>query len=207
MKDKKYKYKNITISGLPGSGNTTLLNNLREVLKFDGWKGFSGGEFMRAYAIEKGLLSPDSKMHHDPTIYGENFDREVDFGIREKLKTEQHWIIESKLSGFMAQGIDGVLKVLIYCSDESVRIDRIVNRDQVTPAQAKANFEERLQIYKTKWADMYKDQWDKWVVKRGILTKDDPVDFWNPKLYDLAIDSFSNNQQQCVNIVLDALRN
>ena len=31
----KYNYKNITISGLPGSGSTTLLDMLREELKLD----------------------------------------------------------------------------------------------------------------------------------------------------------------------------
>jgi len=56
MSTNSYLYQNITISGLPGNGSTTLLNTLREALKEEGWKGFSGGEFMRNYALEKGLF-------------------------------------------------------------------------------------------------------------------------------------------------------
>jgi cytidylate kinase len=51
-----FAYTNITISGLPGCGSTTLLKGLKEALQFDGWKGFSGGEFMREYAKEKGKV-------------------------------------------------------------------------------------------------------------------------------------------------------
>jgi hypothetical protein len=63
---------------------------LREQLKFDGWKGFSGGEFMRAYAAEKGLFDSSNKLHHDATVYNDDFDRQVDMGMREKLQTEKN---------------------------------------------------------------------------------------------------------------------
>ena len=53
-KQPAHQYKNITISGLPGAGSTTLLFRLKKELDFEGWKGFSGGEFMRTYAEEKG---------------------------------------------------------------------------------------------------------------------------------------------------------
>ena len=135
--DQTLLYKNITISGLPGCGSTTLLNLLREKMKFHGWTGFSGGEFMRAYAAEKGMFDASQAIHHDATVYSSDFDRQVDMGIREKLETEEKWIIESWLSGFLAQGVPKVLKVLVICSDPSVRIDRIVNRDQITVEQAK----------------------------------------------------------------------
>ena len=202
----KYLYDNITISGLPGSGNTTLLNKLKEALKFDGWKGFSGGEFMRAYCIEKGLMKDYSKLHHNPMIYGPDFDRKVDMGIREKLGEERKWIIEAKLSGFFAQGLPKVLKVLMHCSDDSVRIDRIVNRDSVTPEEAISNFESRLAVYRKKWVKIYKDQWRDWVVKPGIAKAEDPIDFWRKDLYDISIDTYSNNQQQCLEIVLNAIK-
>ncbi len=202
----EYRYKNITISGLPGSGNTTLLRKLKEELKFDGWKGFSGGEFTREYAVEKGLMTDDNKLHHFPSVYGDDFNRKVDMGVREKMKTEQKWIIEAKLSGFMCQGVDGVLKILMYCSDQGVRIDRIVNRDKVTPKEAINNFEQRLKVYKDKWRRMYKKEWQKWVIDRGILDHEAPIDFWHKDLYDVVIDTYSNNQQQCVEIVLNVIK-
>jgi cytidylate kinase len=115
--------RNITISGLPGSGSTTLLNILREHphMKFGGWVGFSGGQFMRNYALEKGLLDEKGELHHSADAYGEDFDREVDMGMREKLATQQNWIIESWLSGFLAQGVPGAFKILMKCSNTAVQ--------------------------------------------------------------------------------------
>lgn len=93
--DEQFAYRNITISGLPGSGSTTLLNLLKEhdLLKVTGWSGFSGGEFMRVYAKEKGLFQEHAGLHHDASHYEDEFDRQVDYGMREKLTDEQGWII------------------------------------------------------------------------------------------------------------------
>lgn len=201
-----YKYKNITISGLPGGGSTTLLRLLKEELEFDGWKGFSGGEFMRAYAAEKGLFDASQTVHHSATDYEDDFDRKVDFGQREKLETEEKWILESWLSGFFAQGVPGTLKVLVYCSDDSVRIDRIVNRDQISVSEAKEHIQQRYQSNLAKWQRMYDKEWREWVVGAGKLTEKDEVNFWNPKLYDLVIDTYSTNQQQTLARVLDAIK-
>lgn len=199
-------YRNITISGLPGCGSTTLLNSLREELKFSGWKGFSGGEFMRAYASEKGLFDAKNTLHHSAAVYSDDFDLQVDMGMREKLKKEEKWIIESWLSGFLAQGVDGVLKVLMMCSDDAVRIDRIVNRDRVTADKAKHNMRERYDANLKKWSRMYASQWQDWVVKPGTVSANDPIDFWRPDLYDLVIDTYSMNQVETLKAVLNAIK-
>ena len=139
----KHQYHNLTISGLPGSGSTTLLRGLKERLAGDGWRGFSGGEFMRAYAKEKGLFDGGQAIHHTAEHYEDDFDLQVDLGMRQKLMTEKKWILESWLSGFMAQQVPGVLKVLMTCSDDAVRIDRIVNRDNISIDQAKDHIQQR----------------------------------------------------------------
>ncbi len=198
-------YTNITISGLPGCGSTTLLRKLKEQLKFEGWTGFSGGEFMRAYAIEKGLIDPQSGLHHLATAYGEDFDREVDFGMRNRLDSGEGWILESWLSGFMAQGITGILKVLLICSDDSVRIDRIVNRDNVSVVEAKRHIQERTESNTQKWIRMYTPEWQEWVVAAGKAKADDKIDFWRPELYDMVIDTYSTNKADTLNTVLRAL--
>ncbi len=201
-----YAYKNITISGLPGAGSTTLLSHLKDELKFDKWTGFSGGEFMRAYAAENNLFDSKLKLHHSSMAYGEDFDRKVDMGIREKLEKEQHWIIESWLSGFMAQGVKGTLKVLMICSDEAIRIDRVVNRDSVTVEEAKANMHKRYIENLQKWSNMYAKEWQEWVVKAGTVKADDPIDFWRPDLYDVVLDTYSLSKEQSLNKVLNALK-
>ncbi len=205
MSLRAYAYKNITLSGLPGCGSTTLLNLLREELKFDGWKGFSGGEFMRAYAEEKGMFDKTAGYHHDSRHYEDDFDRKVDMGMREKLATEEKWIIESWLSGFMGQQIPKVYKVLLTCSDDAVRIDRIVNRDAVTADVAKRNMQERYEANLLKWQRMYHAEWQAWAVEPGTVKASDPIDFWRPDLYDVVIDTYSHNQQQTLEIVLNAI--
>lgn len=200
------QYKNITISGLPGCGSTTLLGLLKEHLEADQWAGFSGGEFMRAYAIEKGLFNPSSSAHHSATVYDDDFDRQVDYGIREKVSTGEKWIIESWLSGFMAQNVPHTLKVLVMCSDDAVRIDRIVNRDDIDVQAAKQSIQDRYQKNLAKWQRMYHQEWQKWVIDTGKLPEGSEIDFWRSELYDLVIDTFSNNKEKTLQLVLDAIK-
>lgn len=201
------RVRNITISGLPGSGSTTLLNMLREHphLKFEGWAGFSGGEFMRNYAIEKGLLKEEGGLHHSAEAYSEDFDREVDMGMREKLGIEENWIIESWLSGFLAQGVPGVFKILVKCSNTAVRVDRIVNRDTVSPEAALENMNRRYKANLAKWRKMYAKEWQDWVIDEGKAKTGDAIDFWQPNLYDIVIDTYSTNQQETLDLVLNAI--
>jgi len=202
----KYNYTNVTISGLPGSGSTTLLNMLKEELKLDGWHGFSGGEFMRAYAAQKGLFDGSKNTHHDASHYENDFDRQVDYGMREKLENEQFWILESWLSGFMAQQLKGVLKILMTCSEDAIRIDRIVNRDQISVKEAKVHLHERYLTNLKTWSRLYEKEWQQWVIEPGILSAKEPIDFWHPDLYDLVIDTYSSTKKETSKLVLDALK-
>ncbi|MBW7943977.1 hypothetical protein H3C70_01100 [Patescibacteria group bacterium] len=204
----KYRYHNITISGLPGCGSTTMLGMLKEELGNNGgkWTGFSGGEFMRDYAIVQGLFKENTGLHHDATVYPPDFDRQVDLGMRERLQKGKHQIFEAWLSGFMAQGVEGTLKVLMICSDEAVRVDRIVNRDNVSPQQAIDNMRVRYEKNTKKWREMYAKEWNEWVVQKGVISADKPIDFWNPKLYDLTIDTYKLSREQSLQTVLDAIQ-
>lgn len=205
----EFLYRNITISGLPGSGSTTLLNALREnhTMKFYGWTGFSGGEYMREYAQQKGLLDAAGKLHHSANAYPDDFDREVDLSMRTKLGAESNWILESWLSGFVSQGVPHVLKVLVMCSNTAVRVDRIVNRDSVTPEEALENMNFRYKTNQAKWRRMYAPEWNEWVVKAGTMKATDPIDFWHPNLYDIVIDTYSTNKTETLDIVLNAIQN
>jgi cytidylate kinase len=201
-----FAYKNLTISGLPGSGSTTLLRNLKDKLSSEGWRGFSGGEFMRTYAQEKGLFEEKGGLHHNANHYEDEFDRTVDFGMREKLGSEEKWILESWLSGFMAQGIPGVLKVLVVCSNEAIKIDRVVNRDGVSVAEAKHNMKQRYEENTQKWIRLYGQQWQEWVVSTNRVPAASPIDFWHPNLYDVVIDTFSHDKDETAQLVLDTLQ-
>lgn len=199
---KNLKYQNITISSLPGAGSTTLAKGLVKKL---GWQYFSGGDFMRQYAIKKGLFDPENGFHHDATVYDDEFDRKVDYGMRKTLKNEKHNILDSWLSGFMAQNVSGVLKILVYCSDTGVKVDRIANRDRLTIEEAKEHVFERTEKNLNKWKELYADEWRKWVVDKGKVTAEKPIYFWYPELYDIQIDTYSHGREETLNLVLEKL--
>ncbi len=192
---KQLKFRNVTISGLPGAGSSTLGKGLAKELN---WKYFSGGEFMRHYAITQGLFDKNNQMHHKATVYGDEFDRKVDYGMRESLQKEEQKIYDAWLAGFVAQGIEGVLKVLLYCSSDEVRVDRIVNRDKISVEQAKEHIFDREEQNLKKWIRMYQQEWQAWVGKSKI-------DFYQPQLYDLAIDTYANDRDKTLKLVLEKL--
>lgn len=200
-----FKYKNVVISGLPGTGESTLMDFLKSELTGQGWTTFSGGGFMRQYAIENGFFDPKNKGHHSALVYGEDFDRKVDFGMRQWLEEKEKMIIESWLAGFVAQGVSNVLKILLVCK-KSLRIDRIVNRDELSVNEVKENIEEREEKNVQKWIKMYQKEWQEWIVNRGIMKKDESIDFWDNRLYDLVIDTYRFSKRETFEIALQVLK-
>ncbi|EKD57908.1 MAG: hypothetical protein ACD_57C00104G0002 [uncultured bacterium] len=202
MDQSNLKYKNLTISGLPGAGSSTLGKALAKTL---GWEYFSGGDFMRRYAVEKGLFDGQKKSHHDATVYNDDFDRQVDFGMRETVQKKSGKILDSWLSGFMTIHTPETLRILVFCSDDSVRGDRIVNRDNLSIETAKKHIFEREQKNVSKWRLMYAKQWQEWVVGKKLLPASMKVWFWYPELYDLTIDTYKNSKEETLKIALQAL--
>lgn len=182
------KYDNITISGGVAVGTSTLAQNLKPYLKPPDWKYFSGGEFMRDYAIKKGLIPKNAKVHHKADVYSDEFDKKVDFGMRERLQKEKRIILESWLSGFMAKDISNCLRVLLICSNEAIRVDRVVNRDNISIDEAKKFIKEREEVNFRKWERLY-----------------GKYNFFNPKFYNLVIDTYSSGPLETVGKVLDKL--
>lgn len=198
----KTKYKNISISGLPGAGSTTLGKHLAKHLNF---QYYSGGDFMRAYAIAKGYFDPKQSVHHSATAYPDDFDRQCDYGVREKMQKQRGSVYESWLSGFLAQQVEGTFKILVYCSDDAIRVDRIANRDDITIAEAKEHIFTREQKNLDKWKEMYKSEWEQWVVKPGTLAHSEPIYFWRSELYDLAIDTYRLGKEETLEYVIKSI--
>lgn len=183
-----FKYASVAISGPPGAGRSTLLKNLRSYLEPLGWDFFSGGDWSRKYAIENGRHKSDDPTHHLATDYGEDIDHKIDDAMRKKISDPTvHMVIESWIAGWNARGIPHVLKVLLMC-DDALRIDRIVNRDDVSVEDAKLHLRQREEANLSKWKRMYGTD-----------------DFWNPKYYDLIINTYSHGPNQTQEIVLQAL--
>lgn len=172
-------FKNITVSGRAANGATTLSLLLAEKL---GWTVINGGELVRIYVAEKGI--PLEKT----TLTSDDYHLKLDAFIKEKLQKNSHLIIESWLSGFDAQAVEGVFKIFVECTNEAVRIDRLVNREKMTIEEAKYHLKTREEENLKKWEQLYHTR-----------------DFWNPKLYDLVIDTYANSPNETLKIVLNAI--
>ena len=177
--------RNITISGRIGSGATTLAHNLADLLH---WEMMDGGKLFRAFTKDHGFAKDRS----------DQFDLDYEENVKKMLKDESHRIIQSHLSGFDAQGIEGVFKILLVCEDTGgvdktdIRIDRLVNRDNMAVGDAIQEVKERETQNLEKWRRLYANNDENWV-------------YWDKKYYDLVVSTYSHNPEQTLQIVLDAI--
>ncbi|HSA37816.1 MAG TPA: AAA family ATPase [Methanoregula sp.] len=117
----------ITVSGLPGSGTTSLSRYLAER---HGFTMISAGEVFRQLAKEHGMeLAAFGRLaEEDPT-----FDRMIDARQKEIALEHDNIIIEGRLSGWMVEDAD--LKIWLF-APIGCRIRRIAFRDQVIDEKA-----------------------------------------------------------------------
>jgi len=181
--------RNITISGRIGTGKTTLANNLAKILY---WKVLDGGRLFRKFAEEQGFhISQKDKIPDE-------LDKAFEERVRYILKNEKNEIIQSHLAGFSAQGIPGVFKILLICEDneredkKSIRIDRIMNRDLISSEKAKEEIHLREEMDLAKYRKLYVKNDPNWV-------------YWDPKYYDLIINTFDHNAEESLKLVLTKL--
>jgi len=177
------KYKNIAISGKPATGTSTLAKNLLTTLMKEGWVRINVGDIQREFDRKRGM---DERFAGSDTRDDE-WERNIEMMTLKKLKTEKNLIYEAWLAGFIARKLEGVLKVLLVCKDE-LRIDRLVNRDQITVEQAKRQIQEREGGNIKKWKSLYGN-----------------YDFWDPSYFDVVIDTYSSGPMETAGKVLDVL--
>lgn len=182
-------FRNITISGKICTGTSTLAQGLTQKL---GWQMWSAGDFVRAYVKSNDIDLAETTKRPD------EFERQIDLGMRERLQKENHLILEAWLAGFVAQKIPGILKVLLITPDD-LRIDRLVNRDTITVDEAKAHMKKREEENSIKWSRLYVNEWKAWV-------GDKPIDFYDPSLFDLVIDTYSHSKTETLNEVMAKLQ-
>ncbi len=186
----KLNIKNITVSGRIGAGATTLAHELSRVL---GWQHLEGGEvFWEAVRGKLGLSPKDTDLRPDKE------DQNFDAMLKKLLEEKQHYIVETKLAGFNAQGISGVFKILVLCEDEqgidqtAIRIDRLVNREKISIDDAKLEVVEREENDIGKWRHLYSGDDKNWV-------------YWDRKYYDLVINTYSHNQEETLKLALERM--
>lgn len=175
-----FNYKNIAISGGVAVGKNTLFENLKQYLEPLGWKFRTTGQILRDYTNEN--VMPNASLVDD------NFHRKIEDKARELLEKDKNWVIEAWLGGFIARDLKDVLKVLLICSHDSIRIDRVANRDKITVVQAKEAIKKRENDNFKTWRNVYGD-----------------YNFLDPSYFDVIIDTFSSGQLETTGKVLDAL--
>lgn len=180
----------ITVSGRIASGSTTLGKKIAEVLN---WRSMEGGDIFWEAVRKKMNLSPkDTALRPD--------EEDVLFEKKQKeiLENDQHLVLESKLAGFVAQKLNGIFKILVICEDAEgmdqtqIRIDRLVNRENIPVADAKVEVLEREKNDIEKWSRLYANGDPNW-------------NYWDRKYYDLVINTFSHNEEESLNLVLSAI--
>lgn len=178
--------RNITVSGKIGAGATSLAQRLSKTLS---WDFLEGGDLFEK--IHKELKLSQAMVNSRP----DHFDIEYEKKVKNMLKNESNHIIQSHLAGFDAQGIDGVFKILVICEDshgndkEEIRIDRLINRDNISIEEAKEDVLERERQHLEKWRRLYANNDQNWV-------------YWDKKYYDLVINTYSHNQDETLKIAL-----
>lgn len=181
--------RNITVSGRIGSGATTLAHGIAAHL---GWEMLDGGKILRKVQEDLGANVEETSKRPD------RFDLEYEEKIRTMLQSGTHHVVQSHLAGFDAQGIKGIFKIFVECSDKDgsdkvdVRIDRLVNRDGVSIEKAKHEVKEREKQNLEKWRRLYTHDDPSWV-------------YFDKKYYDLVINTYSHNQDESLRLVLEAL--
>jgi len=180
-KIQELKFKNITVSGQIATGTSTLAQNLVSVLD---WQYINIGslqrEFDRKHNIEENKQGAASR--------SDDHERGMEEMTKQKLTNEKNLVYEAWLSGFIAREIPGILKVLTICSEESIRIDRVVNRDNLSVEQAKSWIKQRESENISKWQKLY-----------------GKYNFWDPKYYDIVVDTYSSGPIETLGKVLDKL--
>lgn len=174
------KYDNITISGGVAVGTTTLMENLRPYLEPRGWKLISTGNIVREYMKEN--IMPIASLVSD------EYDRAIEKKALDMLKNGKHWVIEAWLAGFVARNLPKTCRILLTCSHNSLRVDRVVNRDKVSIIDAKRFIKEREEGNFHKWKKIYGD-----------------YNFFDPKYYTFVIDTYSFGQLETMRKTLDAI--
>ena len=171
----------ITVSGLPGSGTSTISRLLAEYYELE---LISSGEVFRRIAKEKGMsLSEFGIMaEKDPSI-----DLAIDKNQRAIIRSQDNIILESRLAGHMAIGVPNVLKIWIKAS-LPVRVKRIQKREKNRSFEAE--FEKTVQREKSE-ALRYKNYYN--------------IDISDLSIYDIVIDSEKWNQYQTLDILRIAI--
>lgn len=180
----------ITVSGRIATGATTLAQKIADHL---GWSFWEGGALVEKFYKEE-LHGNEVDVNARPDSHELWFDDK----LKEMLKHDKYAVVQSHLAGFFAQGIEDAFKICVVCEEDGVdkqdvRIDRLVNRKNISVEVAKIDVREREAKNVAKWSRLYANNDPDWI-------------YWDKKYYDMMVNSFSHNQDESLELVLESLK-
>lgn len=127
----------VTVSGLPGSGTTTVCGLLHQRL---GWRHINAGAIFRQLASDAGvdLATYGRRAERDGSI-----DRSLDARMVELARREGRAILEGRLAGWMASRHQLPALRCWLCAPLHVRAARVSRRDRQPLAAAMADMQQR----------------------------------------------------------------
>lgn len=169
----------ITLSGLPGSGTSTVA---RAVAARLGIEHLDGGTVFRAMASERGLsLAAFAQVAEaDDAI-----DRALDDRLVDRAR-QGTVLLESRLAGWLATNAQlPALRVWISC-DERERARRVAGRDEHEVDEALAHNQEREASERTRYLTYY------------------GIDLTDLSIYDLVVDSTAAVPEVLIDQIVEA---
>ncbi len=171
----------VTISGLPGSGTTTVSVLVADLLGVD---RLPGGEVFRQMAAEAGMSLRDFGAHAQghPEI-----DRELDDRL-EARAAAGGCVIESRLAGWLATraGLTAV-RVWVDCDDQ-VRAARVAAREGTSLTQALIDNADRSDLERARYQAVY------------------GIDLDDRTTYDLVLDSSETGPEPLAEAIVERAR-
>ena len=171
----------ITISGLPGSGKTTVARLVARELSLE---HVYAGDIFRRQAEQHGLSLGDylRRAEIDPSI-----DRDLDEQVKTRA-AEGNAVLEGRLAGFMADQAEApALKVFLDCS-EAVRAERITGREGGATAERLREIQAREASDRRRYRDIY------------------GVDYHDRDRYDLVIETDGHTPEELARQIVETAR-
>jgi cytidylate kinase len=171
----------VTISGLPGSGTTTVSRLVAETLEL---ARVPGGEVFRQLAAEANMSLAEFGVVAQSRP-------EIDIELDDRLEAharEGGCVIESRLAGWIATRADLLaVRVWVDC-DEVVRAERVAARDGSTTDEALADNAARSDLERARYRAVY------------------DIDLDDRSTYDLVLDSTTESPEALTEAIVERAR-
>lgn len=177
----------ITLTGLPGSGKSTVAALLSERTKM---RRYSIGDLFRKMAGEKGLRLSELNAQGESDI---STDKDADEYQRKIGQTEDNFIIDGRLSWYF---IPHSFKIFLEIDEESAA-KRIFNA-------SKQGLRPDEHPYKT-LEEVREANKERIVSERKRYKMYYDVDYLQKDNYDLVIDTSTKTPEEIVQIIIDAI--